>query len=126
MSGETCPNSGLDRDDCPCLSCRPLRFNFKYTLYVKHGDDYPEINSIDDVIHALRVQKAYFERLKREGFTLSEPVHDSYAEFDAPVHDKFYWVECASSGCLFKVDVGQAPPRKCPVCGKNAYDNTPL
>ncbi|MHA1772315.1 MAG: hypothetical protein ACTSX2_11255, partial [Candidatus Thorarchaeota archaeon] len=99
----------------------------KYMTDIIHGsDEYYEIHSIDDVLHALRVQKAYFEQLKKDGFKLMDTVTDFYAEFEAPLSDEFYWVECASSGCLFKVTIGEAPPRKCPVCGKNVYENIPL
>ncbi|TFF93078.1 hypothetical protein EU546_06715 [Candidatus Thorarchaeota archaeon] len=115
MDDELCPDTGLKREECPCMVCHPPVFFFKYMLA---GYD---IEDIDGVISALRDRKAFFEKLKRNGFRLMGPVDDHYADFEPPMTDDFYWAQCRSGGCYLKIKTGDLPPQECPQCGKNVY-----
>jgi hypothetical protein len=117
MEEDICPDTGLVRDDCPCMWCSPPIFFFKYLL-----SDY-ECKNIDDVISALREKREFFEKIRDDGFRLMGPVEDHWAEFEAPESDDFYWVECRSSGCFLKIAKGEVPPQVCPTCGKNLYEH---
>jgi hypothetical protein len=115
MDDEICPDTGLKWEDCPCMICHPPAFFFKYTL-----SGY-EIENTDDVISALRDRKAFFEQLKTDGFKLMGQVDDHFAEFEPPMSDEFYWVQCRSGGCYLRIQAGELPSKECPKCGRNVY-----
>jgi hypothetical protein len=113
---EICPDTGLAREDCPCMWCSPPMFYFKYMI-----SDY-DCKSIDDVIKALNSRLMFFKKLKDDGFRLMGPVEDHFVEIEPPDSDDAYWVECRSGGCYLKFPSGTPPPKKCPECGKNLYE----
>ncbi len=115
MEEETYPDTGLLREDCPCMWCLPPIFYFKYLLS-NH-----ECKNIDDVITALKDRLVFFKKLKEDGFRLMGPVEDHWAEFEPPDSDDFFWVHCRSNGCYLKIPKGEIPPQDCPTCGKNVY-----
>jgi hypothetical protein len=116
MEEEICPDTGLARENCPCMMCSPPIFFFKYML-----SDY-DCKNIDDVIAALQNRLEFFKKLKEDGFGLIEPVEDHWAEFEPPDSEDHYWVQCRSGGCYLKFPLGEVPPRICPACGKNLYE----
>lgn len=65
-----------------------------------------DIQTIDDVISGLQEQKRFFEKLRRQGFRLSYPIDDHFAEFEPPESDDYYWAKCRSSGCYLKIENG--------------------
>ena len=116
MEEEICSDTGLAREDCPCMRCQPPMFFFKFMLV-----NY-QIENIDDVIQGLKDKLAFFKKLKDDGFMLSGPVDDHYAAFEPPDSDDYYWAQCRSSGCYLKLPSGEAPLQMCPTCEKNLYE----
>lgn len=116
MEEEICPDSGMKREDCPCMWCSPPAYFFKYMV----AD--VDIQTIDDVIRGLEKRKQFFEKLKRQGFRLSHPIDDHFAELEPPESEDYYWARCRSSGCYLKMEKGEPIPEQCPTCGENVLE----
>lgn len=75
-------------------------------------------SSIDDVIQSLQDRKAYFRRLKDDGFRLLAPVNDHMAELEPPDSEDSYWVECRSSECYGDSIKVKFPPGRVQIVGR--------